>query len=74
MAIRELVERWVDRRVTSLRLDERERAQWDHAMEDMRKQGMARLAEYRRQGLGGSYAEMTDCAFCDGANDPFENR
>jgi hypothetical protein len=71
-AIRGLVERWVERRVASLRLDETERAQWDQAMEERRKQGMAMLAGYRGSDPIASYAAMTACPFCDGANDALE--
>ena len=70
-AIMELVGHWTGRRVEMLRLSPDERAQWEVAMEMMRKKGMEMLAQYR--GLGGSYAQMEECPFCDGANKPFGN-
>jgi len=71
-AIRGLVERWVERRVTSLRLTPEERARWDEAMEQRRKKGMAMLASYRSGERPGGYAAMKACPFCDGANDALE--
>jgi hypothetical protein len=68
-AIRGLVERWVERRVASLRLDEDERARWDQALAERRKKGMAMLASYRDLERPGSYGAMKACPFCDGAND-----
>jgi hypothetical protein len=70
-AIMELVGHWTERRVEMLRLSPDERAQWEVAMQVMRKQGMEMLAQYRN--LGGSYAQMEECPFCDGANKPFGN-
>lgn len=71
-ALMELTSRWVARRMDSLRLTPDERAKWSGEMSKRRKKGMAMLADYRAQGLGGSYAEMKDCPLCDGANNPFQ--
>jgi hypothetical protein len=70
-AIMELVSRWMSRRVEMLRLTPDERAKWEQQMQILRKKGMSMLYEYREQGLGGSYAAMKDCPFCDAANEPF---
>lgn len=70
-AIMELVGRWTQRRVESLRLTPDERAQWDVKLGAMREKGMAILDQYRASGLGGSYAQMKECPFCDAANEPF---
>jgi len=70
-AIRELVEGWVRRRVDAHRLTYDERLRFEENMRLRREQGMAWLISYQEQGLGGSYVEMSDCAFCDGANDAF---
>ena len=70
-AIRELVENWVRRRVDSQNLTYDERLRFEENMRMRRKQGMEFLHSYQEQGLGGSYVEMNDCAFCDGANDAF---
>ena len=70
-AIRELVESWVRQRVDSQNLTYDERLRFEENMRMRRKQGMEFLHSYQEQGLGGSYVEMNDCAFCDGANDAF---
>jgi hypothetical protein len=62
-AIQELVEGWIMRRLDRARLTESERADWTRAMEEGRKLGMEYLEAYRS--LGGSYAEMKGCPFCD---------
>jgi hypothetical protein len=70
-ALMTLVGRWVERRMTRLRLTPEENAAWKLEMEQRRKKGMALLADYKSGGLGGSYAEMKDCPLCDGANQPW---
>lgn len=70
-ALMKLVGRWVERRMTRLRLTLDERAEWKLELETRRKKGMAQLAEYKTQGLRGSYARMEACPLCDGANQPF---
>lgn len=70
-ALMRLVGRWVERRMTRLRLTPAERAQWKLEMEMRRKKGMAQLAEYKAGGMRGSYAQMEACPLCDGANQPF---
>jgi hypothetical protein len=67
-AILQLVQGWIERHLGSRRLNDDERARWRQAMEERRKKGMAMLEMYRAQGLGGSYAELKECAFCDAAN------
>lgn len=70
-ALMELVGGWVERRMARLRLTPEENAAWRREMEERRKKGMEQLATYKRQGLGGSYARMSDCPLCDGANHPW---
>jgi hypothetical protein len=71
-AIMDLVGHWMERRVGMLRLSPDERAKWDVMLGAMRKKGTAILAQYRDSGLGGSYSQMKECPFCNGANEPFE--
>lgn len=70
-ALMQLVGRWVERRMSRLRLTPEESAAWKLEMEMRRKKGMAQLAEYKERGLRGSYAQMKACPLCDGANQPF---
>ena len=73
-AILELVEDWMRRRMESLRLTDPERERWRREMEARRKQGMAYLESYRRERLGGTYAWMKECPFCEAANGACGNR
>ena len=60
-AIHDLVERWVNRRMDRLRLNDIERAQWRRVMAIGRKKGM--------EGLRSSEGfEHKSCPSCDGAN------
>lgn len=70
-ALMQLVGRWVERRMSRLRLTPDESAQWKQEMELRRKTGMSTLANYKSNGLRGSYAQMEACPLCDGANKPF---
>lgn len=70
-ALMKLVGCWVERRMARLRLTPEENAAWQREMEQRRKKGMAQLAAYKDQRLGGSYARMNDCPLCDGANEPW---
>jgi len=68
LAIEELIQGWMDRRMDELRLTADERAEWRMEMEKRRKEGMTYLDMYKDQGLGGSYAGMKTCPVCEGAN------
>ena len=59
-ALRDLVERWVNRRMDRLRLTEPERAEWRQAMQIGRKKGMGALPA--SEGF-----EHGSCPSCDGA-------
>ena len=60
-ALRDLVERWVNRRMDRLRLTEPERAEWRQAMQIGRKKGMGALPA--SEGF-----EHGSCPSCDGAS------
>ena len=70
-AMAELTQRWVDRRLRSMRLTADERAAWLRILAEGRKQGMDRLESNNKRvsasgGKSPAY-KMTACAFCDGA-------
>jgi hypothetical protein len=67
-AITALVQGWMVARMEALQLGSEERAEWAREMEERRKKGMAYLATYRAQGLGGTYALMATCPLCEAAN------
>jgi hypothetical protein len=64
-ALNALVERWIERRMTALRLAEDERETWRARFEIMRKEGMGNLSGLQQ---GGAYEALKRCAVCDGAN------
>jgi hypothetical protein len=64
-AIQALVNRWVSRRLDSMRLTKDEREQWTAVIEEGRKRGMTNL----QQGQAGNrneYVGWKGCAICDG--------
>jgi hypothetical protein len=65
-ALGELVERWIARRLNSMRLTEAERAEWQLGFDRRRKKGMALLAAYQR-GDPGAFAGFESCTVCDAA-------
>ena len=68
-AIQELVQGWIRRRMEALRLTEEEREEWTLEMAKRRKQGMAFLDQYLRQGVGGAWASgKASCPLCEAAN------
>jgi hypothetical protein len=69
-----LFERWLARRLAAQRLTEAERRLWEDEMMLRRKKGVSMLREYQQAGMKGSYAQMKDCPFCDGANKPFAKK
>ena len=70
-AMAELTQRWVDRRLRSMRLTADERAAWQRQLALGRKRGMGNLvAINKRDSASGSKSsayKMTACPFCDGA-------
>ena len=65
-ALNELVERWVGKRLDSMRLTDEERNTWEDGFAQRRKKGMATLQSM--QGAG-AYAGLETCALCDAAAD-----
>lgn len=68
LALEQLIQGWMERRMSALRLTDDERAEWRMEMEERRKAGMEWLDRYQQMGLGGSYASMKTCPSCEGAN------
>lgn len=75
-AINTLVQKWMDRRMTQLRLTEKERTALLEALEKKRKQGMAALESFRKLQHGPAmdvahaapaYVDLTECAVCNAA-------
>jgi hypothetical protein len=64
-AIQTLVNRWVSRRLDSMRLTKDEREQWTAVIEEGRRNGMQRLQEVQA-GNGNEYLGWKGCAVCDG--------
>jgi hypothetical protein len=73
-AINKRVDHWLAKRVETLRLNDFEKAEWQRAMEEMRKKGMAMLAAYKTESRPGTYAEMKTCPFCEAANSACGNK
>jgi len=67
VAIQGLIERWVRRRITLMRLTPVERENWEHQIADMRKKGMSLL-----KSAGGELKNQKGCAICDGVLAPFK--
>lgn len=68
IALGELIQGWMQRRMDSLRLTPEERAQWKDDMAERRKEGLSNLEAYRAAGVGGPMTSMKDCPSCDAAN------
>ena len=75
-AINTLVQKWMDRRMTQLRLTEKERTTLLEALEKKRQQGMAALESFRKLQHGPTmdvahaapaYVDLTECAVCNAA-------
>jgi len=67
-ALRDLLRRYVARRLDTLRLTRAEREAYAAVLEEMRKKGMAVLQSYEAAGRAGALGELDRCALCDGAN------
>ena len=67
-AIETLTKRWVNRRLTLMRLTDVEKQDWRQRIAEGRKRGMQLLNEYRRTGHAGAYENRKGCALCDGAS------
>jgi len=67
-AIEALTKRWVNRRLTLMRLTAAEKNVWKQRITEGRKRGMQLLGEYRRSGQPGAYVDRKGCALCDGAS------
>ncbi|MBI5092115.1 MAG: hypothetical protein HZB26_06670 [Candidatus Hydrogenedentes bacterium] len=66
-ALQRLLEKWVRRRMDTMRLTDAERAEWQGKFEAGRKAGLERLKEFQEKGsFGGTYTEWKRCAACDG--------
>jgi hypothetical protein len=63
------VEKWVEQRLTSLRLTPEERRAMDLGLQLRRKAGMKLLEQYKTSQKPGHYARMKECPSCDGAAD-----
>jgi hypothetical protein len=66
-AIQGLIDKWVRRRLDSMRLSKGERAEWDQAMQEGRSKGMGLLRQQQANGAQIQYAGWKGCAICDGA-------
>lgn len=64
-SIQTMVNRWVSRRLDSMRLAKDEREQWTAVIEDGRKSGMQRLQQ-AQAGNQNEYIGWKGCAICDG--------
>jgi len=64
-AIQTLVNRWVSRRLNSMRLSKDEREQWTAVIEEGRRSGMQRLQQ-AQAGIQNEYVGWKGCAICDG--------
>jgi len=67
IALRALIEGWIERRMQMLRLDEHERAEWTAELRRRRDIGTKYLAGYRGSGMSASCAMMKECPSCEGA-------
>jgi hypothetical protein len=65
-AIQALVNRWVGRRLDSMRLTKDEREQWTAMIEEGRQKGMASL-QAAQAGNRNEYLGWKGCAICDGS-------
>jgi len=65
------VRRWIEERLSSMRLTEAERRSWQGRFEDLRKEGMGSLSGLQQ---AGSCAGFERCAVCDAANEACERR
>lgn len=70
-AINTLVQRWIKRRMTMLRLTPDERAQLQKDLEEMRKKGMEALRGFASGGqtskMAPAYGAKDECAICNAA-------
>jgi hypothetical protein len=65
-AIQNLVNRWVSRRLDSMRLTKDEREQWTAVIEEGRRKGMQGLQQ-AQAGNQNEYVGWKGCAICDGS-------
>ena len=77
-AIEALILRWIDARLSDLRLTPEEQKHFEGVMSGFREKGMAVLESYRRNDWSGGatnpYKQMKECAFCNGAARAAEKR
>lgn len=67
--LHDLVERCLQRKLSSLRLTAPERQAWQVALAGMREKGGAILKQAQQAGTAGALGAAKGCAVCDGAND-----
>jgi hypothetical protein len=67
--LHDLVERSLQRKLSSMRLTKDERTAWHLALAEMRDKGGKLLEQAREQGAAGALGAAKGCAVCDGMRD-----